>query len=327
MKKHVFYFFMILFVISSCGGDDEDDDGGNNSGYKDYMREFVQDLSSYAKEKKSGFIIIPQNGHELVSDNGDNSGGAHIAYNAAIDACGQEDLFYGYNNDDEATPKEDNEYLCDLLDIAKGNDNTILVTDYCSTHSKMDDSYAKNAAKGYISYAASSRELEVPSNYPATPNNENSDDINSISDVKNFLYLINPEMFNSKNEFIQMVGMLNYDLIIMDYFFDDKEEWTPSEVEQLKNKANGGKRLVVSYMSIGEAEDYRYYWQSSWESSPPEWLDEENPDWEGNYKVKYWEQDWQDIIFGSNNAYLDKIINAGFDGVYLDIIEAFEYYE
>ena len=80
-------------------------------------------------------------------------------------------------------------------------------------------------------------------------------------------------------------------------------------------------------MSIGEAEDYRFYWDTAWESNEPEWLEGENPDWPGNYKVQYWEPDWQAIIFGGPDAYLDIIIAAGFDGVYLDIIDAFEYFE
>jgi len=56
-------------------------------------------------------------------------------------------------------------------------------------------------------------------------------------------------------------------------------------------------------------------------------LDAENPDWEGNYKVKYWNTGWQSIIYGNENAYLTKVVDANFDGVYLDIIDAFEYYE
>jgi len=37
--------------------------------------------------------------------------------------------------------------------------------------------------------------------------------------------------------------------------------------------------------------------------------------------------EWQDIIFDNENSYLKKIIDAGFDGFYLDIIDAFEYFE
>lgn len=326
MKK-IIYLLTFLLLISSCS-DDEDDSSDYDLDFKQEMRDFVIALSQYAKAENSNFVIIPQNGHELVSSNGDTDGSADINYNRAIDACGQEDLFYGYDDDDIATNTEDNEYLTALLDIAKSTGNVILVTDYCYTPSKMDDSYSKNNAKAYISFAADDRELSQIPDYPLNPYNENTNSIANISDVENFLYLINPENYASKTEFINDIKATNYDLLIMDYFFgDDNQEFNTTEVEQLKQKANGGTRLVVIYMSIGEAEDYRYYWNESWTVGSPEWIEAENPEWEGNYKVQYWNSEWQGIIFGNENAYLDKIIDAGFDGVYLDIIEGFEYFE
>ena len=113
----------------------------------------------------------------------------------------------------------------------------------------------------------------------------------------------------------------------MDIFDRDGVAFTASEINQLKSKANGGKRLVICYMSIGEAEDYRYYWESGWKVGNPSFLDKENPNWKGNFKVRYWDKDWQKIIYGNNSSYLKKILDAGFDGVYLDIIDAFEYFE
>ena len=192
----------------------------------------------------------------------------------------------------------------------------------------MDDSYSKNNAKNYISFAADDRELSQIPDYPLSVYNENSESITDIHDVQNFLYLINPANFASKTEFVNAIKATNYDLLIMDFFFgDDDEEFNATEIEQLKQKANGGTRLIVSYMSIGEAEDYRYYWNESWTVGSPTWLKAENPEWEGNYKVEYWNDDWKAIILGSETSYLDKIIDSGFDGVYLDIIEAFEYFE
>jgi cysteinyl-tRNA synthetase len=326
MRK-IIYLLTFLLFISSCS-DDEDDSPDNGLDYKQEMRDFVSGISQYAKAENSNFVIIPQNGHELVSSNGDTDGSPDINYNNAIDACGQEDLFYGYDDDDIATNTEDNAYLTALLDIAKSAGTVILVTDYCYTPSKMDDSYSKNNAKDYISFAADDRELSQIPDYPLNPYNENTNSIANISEVKNFLYLINPSNFVSKTEFINAIKATNYDLLIMDFFFgDDNQEFNTAEVEQLKQKANGGTRLVVSYMSIGEAEDYRYYWNESWTVGSPTWLKAENPEWEGNYKVEYWDTEWQGIIFGNENAYLDKIIGAGFDGVYLDIIEGFEYFE
>lgn len=84
---------------------------------------------------------------------------------------------------------------------------------------------------------------------------------------------------------------------------------------------------LISYMSIGEAEDYRYYWRREWSGAArPAWLGRENPNWRGNFNVRYWMPEWQRIIFGTPGSYLDRIIAAGFDGVYLDIVDEFEFW-
>lgn len=109
-----------------------------------------------------------------------------------------------------------------------------------------------------------------------------------------------------------------FDLMVMDFSHDGTVEnaYTNSEVTQMKGSGSTQK-LLISYMSVGEAEDYRTYFDAD-----ATYLDEENPLFEGNFKVHYWEQDWQAVIF----EYLDQIIAAGFDGVYLDIIDAYEYF-
>ena len=327
MKTIILSLASILF-FASCGKDDEPnppDPSGTN--YKQEMRNFVMGISKYAKAKHAGFAIVPQNGIELVTVNGEEKGTPESKYLAAIDANGQEDLFYGYDNDDAATPAADNAYLISYLDISKDAGNKILVTDYCSTHSKMDDANSKNAQKGYISFAADHRELDNIPNHPNPIVSENASDISKMSDVQNFLYLINPKSYATKADFIQAVTATNYDLLIMDLFFKDGTAFSSSEIAQLRAKVNGGHRLVICYMSIGEAENYRYYWKTAWNTKKPSWIDAENPDWPGNYKVKYWDKDWQAIIYGNDSSYLKKILDADFDGVYLDIIDAFAFFE
>lgn len=322
MRKREILIFLCLagIFLSSCHRDIPDLD------FKQEMRDFVQAISAYAKAKNPDFCIVPQNGQELVTLNGDNKGTADLKYISAINGQGREDLFYGYYEDNKATPTSETEYMIDFLDLVKEYGVVIIVTDYCSNTTKIDDSFLRNNSKGYISFAATHRELDNIPSYPVSPFGENNSTVNTLEEAKNFLYLINPDQFSSKQDFINSVTSTNYDLLIMDLFFDE-EAFTSAEVESLRNKANGGKRLVICYMSIGEAEDYRYYWKSSWKKGDPEWLYRENPDWEGNYKVKYWMDEWKQIIFGNESSYLDKILNAEFDGVYLDIIDAFEYFE
>ena len=112
-----------------------------------------------------------------------------------------------------------------------------------------------------------------------------------------------------------------YDLMVIDYSSDGTDEgaYTAQEIQRVRNSG----KTVLAYLSIGEAEDYRFYWEENWRDGNPAFVGAENPDWEGNYKVKYWTEDWWPTVL---QPYLDRIISAGFDGVYLDIIDAYDYW-
>jgi cysteinyl-tRNA synthetase, unknown class len=119
------------------------------------------------------------------------------------------------------------------------------------------------------------------------------------------------------------------DLVVIDHA-DLGIERTPEEVERLKKRPDGRRRIVLSYFSIGEAEDYRFYWRPEWKQQRPAFLAPENPQWPGNFKVRYWMPEWHRLIVaaapGEPKSYLDRIVDAGFDGVYLDIVDAFEFF-
>lgn len=320
MSKFRHWPVLFLFLIA-CSDKETKKCDVPDLDFRQEMREFVQEISVYAKNIDPDFLIVPQNGQEILTTNSDPDGPLATDYIDAIDAVGREDLFYGYTGHDKATPAADRDFLISLCDVAKDNGKLVMVTDYCSTHSKMDDSYDQNDAKGYVSFAADHRELNSIPAYPAAIHNVNDNDITSASDVKNFLYLINPE-FSTKQQFIEAVQETNYDLVLVDLYFNE-EELTAADIESLKTKANGGSRLVICYMSVGEAEDYRYYWNGLDKNL----ICRENPDWKGNFAVKYWEADWKSVIYGNEQSYLKKILDAGFNGVYLDIIEAYETFE
>ncbi len=112
-----------------------------------------------------------------------------------------------------------------------------------------------------------------------------------------------------------------FDIVVIDYSSDGSEdgEWAPDELQIL---SDAGK-TALAYFSIGQAEDYRFYWDHDWLANPPDWLGPENPDWGGNFEVRYWMEDWKDILF----EYLDRIIHMGFDGMYLDIVDGYFYWE
>jgi len=119
---------------------------------------------------------------------------------------------------------------------------------------------------------------------------------------------------------LEAIAQTSFDWVIIDYSADGSDEtaYTAAEIEAVKNSINRQK-TVLAYLSIGEAEDYRFYWQASWHPGSPAWLGPENNAWTGNYTVQYWHTEWRQIVL----TYLDKIIDAGFDGVYLDLVDAY----
>ncbi|MDR9416715.1 MAG: endo alpha-1,4 polygalactosaminidase [Gracilimonas sp.] len=318
MRTNFLLLLLIIILLFSCGGIFNAD----NVDYREEMRKFVQEISEYAKSQDSDFIIIPQNGHALVKKRD------HVAtsYLNAVDGLAQESLFFGSPEDDQPTSATETNRLIELLEIGKARGNEILVTDYVSTSFKVNNSYSQNQTLGYLSFAAPDRDLRVIPDFPSPLPGLNSNNITSLYEANNFLYLLNKSEFETREDLISSIQNTNYDIIITDAFFWD-DMFSSEEIEELKQKENGGKRLVISYLSIGEAEDYRYYWQEDWEPGIPKWIVRENPNWEGNYKVQYWSPEWKEIIYDSPNSYLQQILDAGFDGVYLDIIDGFRFFE
>ena len=115
-----------------------------------------------------------------------------------------------------------------------------------------------------------------------------------------------------------------FDLIVIDHGLaarrNGKLLFDASEIAALKTKPDGRRRIVLAYLSIGEAEQYRYYWRPEWcrRATAPAWIGAVNPNWPGNYPVRFWDPDWQRLILGPGDSYLDRIMAQGFDGIYLD---------
>lgn len=116
------------------------------------------------------------------------------------------------------------------------------------------------------------------------------------------------------------LGASGFDLLVIDPSADGSAAGTFSahQIGALRQHRPG--RRVVAYLSLGQAESYRGYWQSNWQAGQPDWLGKADPAWPDNFWVHYWQPAWQELIYRS----LDAILAAGFDGVYLDRIDAYQ---
>jgi uncharacterized protein (TIGR01370 family) len=110
----------------------------------------------------------------------------------------------------------------------------------------------------------------------------------------------------------QTLSSTNYKLGIVD---SDSSGLTSSQLSSLE----AAGKSTISYLSVGEAETFRSYWQSSWDSSRPSWILGENPDWPGCYQVKFWDPAWQKIIIDKATS----LAKAGYDGLMLDVVDVY----
>lgn len=277
------------------------------------MREFVIELSEYAKGQDPNFLIVPQNGIELCFNYETLSDGISSDYMNAIDGVGIEELFYNFG------PAEDDGRIAQAEAI--GTTKSVLVADYVNPDSYLADAFAQSDSRGFIPFPRAANGYDYQF-IPTSVHNENTNDINSLKDAQNFLYLISTSTYGTKSEFVDAIAATNFDVVLIDLFFGD-EELTATDVQALKTKANGGKRLVIAYMNIGAAETYRYYWEDDWKKGRPGWIEKEYDGYPDEYWVKFWKKDWKAIMYGNDASYTKKLLNAGFDGAYLDNIEAY----
>ena len=142
-----------------------------------------------------------------------------------------------------------------------------------------------------------------------------------LTEVRHWLYLIDVDL---DAEMATQIASSAYDMVVLDYIPSDRENanYPMAEVVAQLHQASRPK-LVLAYVDIGEAEDYRTYWQPGWHVGEPAWIAGGDPDgWEGNYPVAYWDEGWRTIWLGEDGL-LGQIVEARFDGVYLDWVEGY----
>lgn len=132
-------------------------------------------------------------------------------------------------------------------------------------------------------------------------------------------YAVNDFLYQLQRADPKRIGETSYDLVILSI---GAAGGSREVIDELK-ESPGAEKIVLCYMSIGQAEDYRFYWQPDWRENPPAWLDAPDPEWTGDYWVRYWDPEWQAIVFD----YLHRVLDLGFDGIYLDRVDAYQYYE
>ncbi len=109
-----------------------------------------------------------------------------------------------------------------------------------------------------------------------------------------------------------------YDIVATDYSRDgsDAGAYTFAEIKTVRDAGT----KVLGYLPMGELSNFRFYWKKKWKTGRPNFIGPENPNWPGAFKAKYWKRGFWDKVV---RPHLDRILDAGFDGVWLDTVDAY----
>jgi cysteinyl-tRNA synthetase len=144
----------------------------------------------------------------------------------------------------------------------------------------------------------------------------------TLESVAHWLYLIDVDI---DADTLDQIIASTHDMVVLDFipFEAHNTDFPMADVVDALHEADHPK-LVVAYLDIGQAEDFRTYWEPGWRVGNPDWIVALDPDgWEGNYPVAYWRDEWQDIWLGDTGI-ISAVRDAGFDGIYLDWVEAYD---
>ena len=299
--------------------------------HREAMRQFIQSISTYARRQNRNFMVVTKDGLDLLvkKDLADEKISLPArTYMRSIDAVMIDGLFYGRQAFGLPTDKKVLETRLPLVNQAIKNGIKTFAIEYVKSPQEAQEAIKLNTARGLIPFPSMTpRNVlnEIPS-YPRRPLNENPKSILSMKDVKNFLYLRETAKFGRQDEFTLNIHGTNFDLVVVD-IFHGRTPLSRQAVETLKYKKVGAKRLVFAHIDIGTASSHRYYWKARWREGSPFWIKAPVPGEPDRYFVQFSQPEWRRIISGNPKSYVFGAIKQGFDGIILEGINAYRFFE
>lgn len=208
------------------------------------------------------------------------------------------------------------------LEAMRQEGRRVLSIENCKNQKDVDAAYAASDRDRVLSYAAV--DLEQLNTLPkGHPRAENADPVASITAARNWLPLLRADRFGTKAEWVMAMERTNHDALLIDVAHRGADGLTKDEVARLKYKQLGAPRLVLAVLPVGKAYDWRWYWKKGWEAGNPPFLFAPDADDPGSFVASMADPQWKELL----GKYITGIIDLGFDGVVLDDLDTYLWFE
>lgn len=301
--------------------------------YRSHMRDIVEELALYADKRDPSFIIVTRPGFDLLTWSRREFDLTEIKRDPlipipsdAIVPVGTPMRRYIQNIDGFIL----NGQFCAPLRVPGQDLQTMLrqglkgmSIEHCRTPDMASAALQTSVRMDMISHIDLNDDDDFAGVPTRRPSPENPGNVMTLPQARNMLVMLDSRNYASRGEWLAAMSGTNYDVLVTDAFYRGNRSLTKDEVHGLKFKELGARRLVLARMSVGYAEDERYYWQREWRIGAPTWIQALGPDRPGQYVVEYWNPAWKAII----GRYFAGLMDLGFDGVVLDGVEAYRRWE
>ncbi len=308
--------------------------------YRSLMRDNLLMLIRYGKEQKPDFQIIAHEGQDLLTKSlweYEREG-----YNQARHNENAEDKSFLFNDDFvekeplKHTPAYEylhsvdavvlNNFYCgnnkENRIVAKHNLGKITI-EQCNDEDALASAYINAMIDKKISYVFTDIDKAFNNTDEHNDLNDSSANIYTIDDAQNILFLTDITNYKDKDALIEALAKTNYDIIVIPALYDSGSIFSAADIERIRFKHNGAKRLLIATLNVSEASPEDYFWDKDWKQNHPEWLVRKSFSTEDAYITQYWHPQWQEII----SRYFRDIIRTGFDGVFFTGVENYKYFE
>ena len=299
------------------------------------MRKLVRHISSVSRRANRNFVVITLGGLELIekTDAVDATRKSPATtYMRAIDGIIVRSLNMHPpegGKRETRTDKKVRDELVRMADIGKRRGLRIMVADYAKTPGKITEAFNLNKAKGYLPFSVDNPEFRfdtIPA-FPKRPFRENSKNVTGLKVAENILFLNDSSRYDSRDNFVLALNDTNFDAVVVDVYHRGRSAFQRTHVRGMKFKKLGAKRLALAYMNVGRADTSRYYWRPGWREGRPSFLGSPVLGEPDNHYVQYWNPAWKNIIAGDTKSYTYGIIAQGYDGVVIDGVDSYLFFE
>jgi endo-alpha-1,4-polygalactosaminidase (GH114 family) len=301
--------------------------------YRSAMREIVEDLGKYARDRNKKAIVIVHPGFDLLywSQREFDLAEAQrdptaVVPPSTIRPVGMPMRRYIQAIDGFVL---DGQFCSPLrvprADLAAARDEGLKVfsLDHCKTSEQAMAALQAAPATKIIDFADTSDDADFKTVPEHRPIPENPAEVENLSAAHNLLPLFSSKAFASREDWLTAIRNNNYDILVLDAFDRTDQPLTKAELHDLKFKKMGARRLVLARVDVGHADDSHFYFNRDWQVGAPSWIVGLGPDYLGEYQVEYWNPAWKAII----GKYFAGIMDLGFDGVMIDGVDAYRLWE